>query len=286
MRCTRSGLAFGVAVGIGFLVVNHATGESLSAQFAQSRAAHFSAAKSYEYGSPADHAFDASVLLKNWDTTLPALIGIVFLIRHVRQHPATLLPLVWLGLTFILFTTYRPWWSYYYVHNSIPLCWCAAVGVVGIGQTAQIGKRKFLSVVLVLYAICAMSWMAGRVYVQALDIRKAERTYSSLVLKELERYRPFTEFLFTTEAVYAFHADIPLPPKLATLSLKRFWTGSMTNAKLADEMRAVRPGVLLLANDTRELPFQALLAEYRMVYQDARHRVYVLPAIIEQAEPW
>jgi hypothetical protein len=285
-RCAWSGAVFGLAAGLGFLALNYATGESLSAQFAQSRAAHFSAAKSYEYGSPADHAFDASVHLKNWDTTLPALIGIVLLCQRVRRDKMMLLPLAWLGLTIAVFTTYRPWWTYYYVHNSIPLCWCAAVGIAGLWHAARIHRRKLLCAVLVFYAISALSWMGARVYLQAADIRNAARTYSSLVLKELERYRPFTQFLFTTEAVYAFHADIPLPPKLATLSLKRFWTGSMTNSKLVEEMRVSRPGVLLLANDTRELPFQALLAEYRLVYQDARHRVYVLPAIIEHAEPW
>lgn len=314
-QCAWSGLVFGLTVVSGFLAINYGTGESLSAQFAQSRASHFSTVRSVEYGLPADHPFDWTVLLKSWDTTLPAIIGVFFLVRRVRQSPVLLFPLAWLGLTLTVFTTYKPWWNYYYVHNAIPLCWCAAVGIASVWTslaqrlTARVTERRCFThapahslafplsvaklrhagrvVPFAVFALCAAAWMGGRLYLQAADICKSPRIESALVLKEIERYKPFTEFLFTTEAVFAFHTGIPLPPKLATLSLKRFWTGDMTNAKLVEEMRAVHPGILLLASDTRELPFQELLrTDYRLVYSDGTHRLYVLPKIIEQAEPW
>jgi hypothetical protein len=282
-----SAMAFGLTAVIGFLAVNHLTGESLTAQIAQARASHFTAAASVEYGSPADHPFDWAVLTRNWDTTIPALAGVLYLVRLAIQQRSALLPLTWLGLTLLIFGTYKPWWSYYYIHTALPLCWCAGVGVAWVWQALRAAKRRTLYAFSGTFVACALAWVGGRVWLQANSIRQAPRIESSLVLKEIKRYKPFTKFLFTTEAVYAFHADIPIPPKIATLSLKRLWTGDMTNEKLADEMRALRPGVLLLANDSKELPFQSLLqTEYRLVYTDAQHRLYVLPEIIEQAEPW
>ena len=76
-----------------------------------------------------------------------------------------------------------------------------------------------------------------------------------------------------------------MPPDLAVVMLKRLWSGEMTNAKITDEMETVKPGLILLANDTRVMPFQKLMqTEYRLVYQDHMHRLYALKAIANKAE--
>src|SRR5206468_11200597 len=49
--------------------------------FRQSWSSHFATPKSFEYGSANDHPFDWSILLKNWDTTVPSLLGIALLLR-------------------------------------------------------------------------------------------------------------------------------------------------------------------------------------------------------------
>jgi hypothetical protein len=163
-----------------FLGLNWLTGNPLLLQLQQSWAAHFSSAKSFAFGSPADHPFDWTVLPRNWDTTLPALVGtfvLLLALRRSKPSPSALspavgvcaakppaigcsmldvgcsmfprfmaragvdgpslphfLPLAWLALTLVVFTTHKPWWSYYYLHNSVPLCWCAAIGFVWLGR--------------------------------------------------------------------------------------------------------------------------------------------------------
>src|SRR5260221_10937328 len=58
-------------------------------------------------------------------------------------------------------------------------------------------------------------------------------------------------------------------------SLKRLWSGDMTNARLVEELRLSQPGVLLLKNQTAELPFSDWMStEYRLVYQDGKHNLY------------
>jgi hypothetical protein len=149
---------------------------------------------------------------------------------------------------------------------------------MGVGASVQ------WKVVFGVFGACAVTWMAARVWLQARDIRSSRQVYSSLVLLELERLKPFTRYLYADEPVYSFHAGIPMPPNLAVMPLKRFWSGDMTNARLAAELDGARPEVMLLKNDTRERPFQRLLqTEYRLVYQDANHRLFARRAVANAA---
>ncbi len=123
----RSLLILAASLAVSSMVTDYLVdGGAYVKHFQQSWTSHFAATKSFEYGSPADRPFDWSVPLKNRDTSLPAMLGIVFSLRQVRKIPALILPLAWLALTFAVFASHRPWWPYYYIHNAIPLCWCAA----------------------------------------------------------------------------------------------------------------------------------------------------------------
>jgi hypothetical protein len=78
---------------------------------------------------------------------------------------------------------------------------------------------------------------------------------------------------------------IPVPPKLGIVPLKRLWSGDLTNAKITAELWEIKPGVILLGNGARALPFDDLLtAEYRLVYQDDKLRLYAQKAVIAQAK--
>jgi hypothetical protein len=135
-----------------------------------------------------------------------------------------------------------------------------------------------------VYGACALPWMTFRLYVQAAKIRSSEQTYSCLALKEIARLKPFTRFIFAEQPVYSFHAGIPLPPKLAVISLKRLWSGDITNERIDAELRAVKPGLILTGASARVLPFHDLLQEeYRLIYEDPELRLYALKKLIDQA---
>jgi hypothetical protein len=136
-----------------------------------------------------------------------------------------------------------------------------------------------------IFALCALPWMAARVYGQVADMRASPKIHSCYVLKEIERFKPFTTFMFTDRPIYSFHSRIPLPPRLAMLSLKRMWTGDMTAARLVAELEALRPGLILCANNTDELPFQhLLLQQYQLAYIDDANRLFVHKNIIKKAK--
>jgi hypothetical protein len=371
----RSLLFLAASLAISFVTIDYLIDSgAFLLHFHQSWSSHFASAKSFEYGSPNDHPFDWSIFLKNWDTTVAALFGIVVLLwanlpviysrgrmqrrldspsrrlspprsylfsrsaavlgssnvsppntqapslvspaskaaapedgrTPLKKYPPAaseklsggrvrgqcgsavksvlaMVPLAWLGLTLIVFSAHKPWWSYYYIHLAIPLCWCAAIGVEAAWR--WIHRRHLgLSLLLGVFAICAVGWMGSRVYLQISGIRHSPQTYSSLVLGEIQRLKPFAKFIYTDESIYSFHAGIPMAPDLAVLPLKRLWSGDMTNARVAEEMKAIKPEVILLRNDAREVPFQELLdAQYRVVYQDAQHRLYTQRALAKQA---
>jgi len=136
-----------------------------------------------------------------------------------------------------------------------------------------------------LYAIGALLWMTTRAYLEISGIRKSPQTYYALVLNEIDRFKPFTQWLYADNLSYSFYSRIPMPPQLAVIPLKRLWSGEMTNAGIRDEMQKFRPGLIVLRNDSRETPFQDLLnTEYRLVYQDADNRLYAHKTITNKPD--
>ena len=190
--------------------------------FQQSWASHFGSTRSFVYGSPAEHPFEWGIFLKNWDLTIPGALGVVMCLERRRQAIWHVLPVAWLALMLIVFATHRPWWSYYYIHIALPLCCCAAIGITQAWEWARQTRSVRWKVVLGVCGVCAVAWMGARVYLQAQDIRSSPQVYSSLVLHEIERLKPFTRYLYADDPVYSFHARIPMPPTLAVMPLKRF----------------------------------------------------------------
>ena len=268
-------------VAIDFLIENGA----FIKHFQQTWSSHFGGTKSFEYGSPKDHPFDWSILLRNWDATVPALLGIFFCLKQVRQKPLLVFPAAWLIYDLLLFATHTPWWSYYIVHLAPPLCWCAAIGIVEVFKLANWQRRRLAFGFAVIFLLGAGWWMGMRLYLQVQNVRRSPQTYSTLALTEIQRFKPFTHFIYADQPIYSFHSGIPMPPDLAVVMLKRLWSGEMTNAKINEEIEAIKPGLILLANDTRVMPFQQLLqTEYRLVYQDSIHRLYAHKSIANKAE--
>jgi hypothetical protein len=248
--------------------------------FRQSWVSHFGGIKTLEYGSPKDHRFDWAALLRNWDLTIPAVLGVVLCVRRVPGALLAALPITWLVYTFSIFGLHRPWWNYYYVHTAIPLCWCAAIGIDAVWARARWPQQRTWCAVLALYFLFAGGWMIGRLYLEVQSVRKSPQTYTCLFLNEMERYKPHTRWLYSEEPVYSFHTGIPLPPDLAVVVLKRYWSGEMTNARLTEDLRSFKPELMLLRNDTKPRPFRDLLnTQYQLIYMDAGNLLYVRKSI-------
>jgi len=260
-NCIKRGVIFGGTFLFGAVAIDLAVDHgAYLANFHQSWQAHFGAAKTTEFGAPSEHAFEWMIFLKNWDTTLPAVVGVILMISKFRGHFSWLFPLIWLGWALVIFINHTPWWPYYYVHIAIPLCWLAARA---------------------LFIVLAAVWMGMRVYSQVVSVQALPRTFSSLVIAETQRYKPYTHWLYADNIALSFHTDIPMPPTLAVVPLKRLWAGEMTVDRMNEEFSRYQPELVILNNDDTEPPFRNVLdSEYRVVYQDNQYQLYALTNVI------
>jgi hypothetical protein len=293
---------------ITFFLLNKVTGNPLLVQFQQSWGAHFASTKSFEYGSPDDHPFEWKVLLNNWDTSVPALFGVALLAQRLiadrfnliptstlsfqKKVPqpsmlldTNILPLAWLVLTLAVFSTHKPWWTYYYIHNALPLCWCGSIAFSSLWSYLQKRWRWQWILLSGVGALSAIGWMCARLYLQEQNIRNAPRISSCLVLREIERFSSYTKFMFSDQPIFSFHARIPMPPHLAMISLKRLWSGELTNERVTNELENVKPGLILLGIESTDVPYDELLhREYRLVYRDSSNLLYAHRSISKKAQ--
>lgn len=278
---THSLLFMSACLAASMVVTDFATcdGAYLS-HFQQSWQSHFGGTKSLDHGSPNDHPFDWAALLRNWDLTMPAIVGVVVCARSVPNNLVAGIPMIWLAYNLVVFGLHRPWWNYYYVHTAIPLCWCAAMGIDAVWKKARSSQGKFWRGVLALYALCAGAWMVERLYMEVQVVRHSPQTYTSLFLKEMERYKGQSRSFYAEEPVYSFHSGIPLPPDLGVVVAKRYWSGEMTDARLTEDLVSSKPELILLKNDNKPRPFRDLLNnEYFLIYMDADNLLYVRKSI-------
>ncbi len=273
----RSLIVFGVSFSFGFgLIVSILGYDTFVLQLEQAWSSHFAPTRTYEYGSPNDHPFDWMVLLRNWDTTILALCGLRTLLLRKKILVLPALPLLWLALMFLVFATHRPWWSYYYVHVAIPLCYCAAIGLGRLFWAVSLSAKMFPRLALGIVMCATIIWIAVRVSLQISGIRSGRQIYSDLVLGEMARYKPFVRYMYANEPIYSFHTGIPMVPSLCVVVKKRFWSGELTNARIRDEIVRVHPELILLKNPPQRTSFDAeLISSYRLVFEDRSHRLFV-----------
>src|SRR5258706_305647 len=197
-RFVRSVLIFAAGLVVTFLAITFAMGaEGYWLQLKQSWAAHFASTKSFEYGSPNDHPFEWSILLKNWDATVPAMLGIIVCLLRVRKDALLIIPVAWFALTLVVFGTHKPWWSYYYIHSAVPLCWCAAIGVAAVvEQWARGGARSpGRAVGIAAAGVCGLfmaGWVGGGGFLEISQNWGLPPIFSSLGVEEWERYKRFS----------------------------------------------------------------------------------------------
>jgi hypothetical protein len=253
--------------------------------FRQSWVSHFGGMKSHDYGSPNGFPFDWAVLLRNWDLSLPAALGVVVCLGRVSGALSAAVPLAWLTYNLLVLGLHRPWWNYYYVHTAFPLSWCAAIGIDAMWAKARWPQGRLWCALLGLYVLCSGVWLEERLSLEIQSVRRSPQTYSCLFLKEMERYKPQTKWLYAEEPIYSFHAGIPLPPDLGVVVLKRYWSGEMTTARLTEDLRSIKPEMMLLRNNTRLRPFRDLINDqYQLIYMDPDHLLYVLKSIAKTSK--
>lgn len=211
-----------------------------------------------------------TLFFKDYDIGLLAIIGIIAAIKQ-RQ---SLLPVAWLGLAFILIFKNRPTWFHHYLLISIPLCWLAAIGFCQAFKSGVCGKRFFKKNFLGWAALClvvlALTRLPGK-YARIVESLSCEfiTTEERAILALLSKYKKQSRWIFTDRPIFAFYADIPVPPELAMTSDKRLITGNLTPSYLLTMLKKYQPEQLLLTKLSYYSPYnQAVMAYIESFYSN------------------
>ena len=278
-----SALEWTAAAGITFGLISLAWGRG-SAE--SSWKAHFAEHSVFGLPRPEDFPMPASVFWDHSECVSAAIVGLILVARK-RLCRASALPLTLFGTALAIHLVHRPWWMYYYLHLAIPLAWLAgfAANEAIANVSALLTKSQFnwssrkTWQAIGLCALIALAFVRseGRLEGGIHDLRGRERIKDSFVLAKMREYAGGTHWAYAQfgEEAYPFNAQLPMPPELAVVTLKRFWSDQITTTEIIDTCRRYQVEQILLEKEKPHDNWNDLLKEYNIVYQDKTFVLFV-----------
>ena len=194
---------------------------------------------------------------------VPLLVLGIFggMISLYRRNWLALYPLAWAALAYVLFSFYSPVFYHHQLLITLPLTMLAAAGV-GEGILALV-RLRHLTELLRLRTWLGAGALIGFIlvslnYLPSLDrdlMNRPRLTDFTLratpgklkVLRTMNEYIDQTNWIMTDMPMYAFRVQRPVPPNVATFSIKRLVTGSLTEDDILTAMRDYQPEQVLIA---------------------------------------
>jgi hypothetical protein len=202
-------------------------------------------------------------------------------------------PLALLLTAVAVHTVHRPWWGYYYLHFAVPLAWLAGLATSEVlkaisgrlkarnSPASSLATWRWVGLCALLALVLAVA--EARLEGEIRAIRRAPKAGDSVVLAKMKQYADHTHWVYVQPVIYPFHAGLAVPPELAVVMLKRYWSGQITPEQIVETCRRYKPEQLLLyqarvGNEWKEL----LKANYQTAYQDTNYVLYVSKGILEE----
>lgn len=228
----------------------------------------------------------AHLLFGHLDVILLALAGIVFVFCRQRWRNVRF-PLVLLITVVAVHCVHRPWWDYYYLHLAIPLAWLA--GYASAEMTSNLFRlinnpdgRRMGFVFCKGIAICTLISLATarssqRFKVEFRALSHQTTVEMSPVILKMKDYSTSSRWAYSDDVIYAFHAGLPVPPELAVITPKRFWSGQITTQQLIDACKHYQPELIILTSTTASYSEwrEFLNSKYLAVASEKIYTLYV-----------
>jgi 4-amino-4-deoxy-L-arabinose transferase-like glycosyltransferase len=218
---------------------------------------------------------------------LLGLVGVFFTFRTRRW--LTLYILAWAVAAYLLLAVYRPVWYHHQLLITIP---AALLGAAAVGESVRwlvslpasrelISSRTLLSVI----GLTAFIWVTAGALPVARQQLNTRPQLSGFVLtatagkleifRTMNEYAPQTHWVVTDMPMYAFRIQRPVPPDLATFSLKRLGSGELSEAEIMADMHAYQPEQVLMGRF--EIPaLEAYLKEnYTLIRSEEDLRLFL-----------
>ena len=236
---------------------------------------------------PEDFPLPFSLFWDHAECTGAAIVGLILVSRRRQWRPFAL-PLVMLATVMFIHLFHRPWWGYYYLHLAIPLAWLAGFAVnealthvsrlLARSQLDFASSKTWQGVGLCALVALVLVRAEGRLESGVKNLRERERVETSPILAKMKENAGRTHWVYVQypHEIYPFQAQLLMPPELALVTLKRFWSDQISEAQIIEICRHYQPEQVLLKAEPLSDAWQAFLSPYTIVYQDKDFVLYVL----------
>lgn len=230
---------------------------------------------------------DVSVMfLQDLDFVFLAALGIrAILKKRDKWHK---FPLVWLATATLILLNHKPIWYHHYLLLSIPIAWLASYGIaVALPELKKLQHFQFrrLTAPSLAVSLCILTAIAAPIKLGAMQwqnrIFLEESQEKVEVVERILEYQKETRWVFTDNPIYAFYANLPVPPEIAVLSRKRVASGEVTREYLYDLLHQYQPEQVILERfpEVYEPIRPYLEANYFQIEERGSQRHYVLKSL-------
>jgi 4-amino-4-deoxy-L-arabinose transferase-like glycosyltransferase len=258
--------------------------------FQSSYRAHFAEHPVGGLPTPADFPMPASVFFDHAECVLAAVVGILLTLKWRRAREFAF-PFAWLATALGIHCLHRPWWMYYYLHLAIPMAWLAGFAVSEIAKPfcglfsssalALSSSRTWKALALCSLAALAIVRSERRAEAAMKDLRARPRANDDPLLAKVRACAGRTRWAYVrrTKEAYAFHAGLLVPPELAVVTLKRFWSDQINEEEIVEICRRYKPEQVLVSRAEITGRWRDFLASYSVVYEGESDVLYVLNSV-------
>jgi 4-amino-4-deoxy-L-arabinose transferase-like glycosyltransferase len=226
-----------------------------------------------------------------------SLLGVWYSL--LRKRWLSLYIVAWMGMAYLLLFRHVPAWSHQQLLITIPAAILAAAafgeGLKGayarLRQPIRVtwgDSTHLLSIAIFLYILVTSAPATLSEFSPYPIFQNPGITTTSAeaqTLKEIRRYTPEAHLLVTDLPIYAFYADIPIPPNLAVFSSKRLETGQLTEAEVLTTIQKNQPELVLFGRFDFPTIRAYLQKQYRLINERQGGYLYVLKGLMPSKTP-
>ncbi|MEO1427725.1 MAG: glycosyltransferase family 39 protein [Cyanobacteria bacterium J06633_8] len=224
-----------------------------------------------------------------------AVIGILTIIY--KKNKNGLLPITWLATSLLILLFHKPIWYHHYHLISIPICWLGAYAIASLldllSQNWQGNLKSFFKSINLfnLIIISLISIIFVSLIFATPPITKGGPPKDLQLLKLVIKYKKSTNWVFTDRPIYAFYANLPVPPEMAVISSKRINFGKLTHQEMLAILKQYRPEQIVLARmdfhilndpEIRNYVNKYYTKTYSNKKELKQHEHYILSSLISQ----
>jgi hypothetical protein len=229
---------------------------------------------------PGDFPFPTVLFAIHADGYLCCAAGL-WVVRSRKLWRTAAFPMLQLATAALVHSWHRPWWDYYYLHLAIPIAWLGSVFVRDAAQSvwdALRGRARIRTatfgegILLAALVVQSVHRFAGTAHF----ITSGPRISSDPMLAQMIHFQARTHWVYAQPIIYPFHARLRLPPELAVVTLKRYWSGQITSKQILATVRQYQPEqVLLFKSPVGPEWSEFLKTNYRIEFDDGKKVLYV-----------